>query len=104
MYQYIQTRGNRSPHKVHAAVWLCACRNRLSGCFISSYPPPNYVVVNKLRHFHTIEIVDLLGRVIHFQHSNGNTITLDVSGYGNGIYFVRIITEDGANVEKFVKK
>ena len=67
-------------------------------------PTSNAITISSERDFHTIEIVDLLGRAVHFQQSNGNTITLDVSGYSNGIYFVRMMTEDGTKVEKFVKQ
>ena len=52
----------------------------------------------------SIEIVDVLGRVVLSQHSAENNITLDVSGYSSGVYFVRMTTEDGIKAEKFIKK
>ena len=71
----------------------------------SIYPNPSssHITISSEKHFHIIEIIDLLGRTVHSQHNNGNN-TINVSGFRNGIYFVCIMTENGAEVQKFVKK
>jgi len=51
-----------------------------------------------------VEIFDVLGRAVYSQPNNGTHITLDISGYSNGVYFVRIMTADGVEVQKIVKK
>jgi hypothetical protein len=77
--------------------------NRMSKFSIYPNPTSGNITISSERDFHTIEIVDLLGRVIYVQPNNGNNITLNISGYSNGIYFVRIITENGKEMQKFVK-
>jgi hypothetical protein len=54
--------------------------------------------------FHTIEMISFLGQTVLSQPNVGNTTTLDVSNLPSGVYFVRIISEQGTNVQKFVKQ
>ena len=70
----------------------------------SIYPNPtsSHITIYSEKRFHTIEIIDFLGRVRFSQPNTGNNI-VDVSGYSTGVYFVRIITETGVEVQKFVK-
>jgi len=72
----------------------------------SIYPNPtsSHITISSEVEFYSVEIVDLFGRIIHSQINQNNSITLDVSKYSSGIYFVRIISNDGANIQKFVKQ
>jgi len=72
----------------------------------SIYPSPtsNTITIYSDSNFHTIEIVDILGKVVHYQTNNKNNITLDVSNYSTGVYFVRIMNEEEFKIQKFVKK
>jgi len=72
----------------------------------SIYPNPaeNHITISSEGDFYTVEIVDLFGRIIQSQMNHANSITLDVSNYTAGMYFVRIISKDGESVQKFVKK
>jgi len=72
--------------------------------FIYPNPTSSHITISSEKDFHTLEIMDLLGRVVYTQVNNGNNTTLNVSGYGNGIYFIRITTENGLEIKKFVKK
>jgi len=67
-------------------------------------PTSNSITISSESNFHTIEIVDLFGRIVHSQSNNKKNITLDVSNYCAGMYFVRIISKDVTSVLKFVKK
>ena len=72
----------------------------------SIFPNPTLsnITISSEKHFYAIKIVDLLGKVVYSQPNNGNNITLNVSGYSNGMYFVRIITENGTEMQKIYKK
>jgi len=54
--------------------------------------------------FNTVEVVNFLGQTIISQPVSGNEVKLDVSYLNNGIYFVRIASEKGASVKKFIKQ
>ena len=73
---------------------------------ISIFPNPtsNHITISSEEDFHFIEIFDMVGRIVHSQMNYEKTITLNVSNYGTGMYFVRIISKNGAKVQKFVKK
>jgi len=75
-----------------------------SAFYIFPSPTSNTITIYSDSNFQTIEIVDILGKIVHFQTNNGNNITLDVSHFSTGVYFVRIINEEGFKVQKFVKK
>lgn len=52
-----------------------------------------------------IELLDPFGRIIkQFENVTSSLFSIDISGLGNGLYFVRMITTDGsAEVVKFIK-
>ena len=79
-------------------------QNRNATFSIFPNPTSSHITISSEKDFHSIAIVDLLGRVVYAQTNNGTHSTLDVSSYCNGVYFVRIITENGAEVQKFVKR
>jgi hypothetical protein len=54
----------------------------------------------------TIKVVDIAGRELVTEYdiiSNGKVITLDVSSLPQGTYFIRIITGNKTQVERFSK-
>ena len=79
-------------------------QNTKSSFSIFPSPTSNDITISSKTDFHYLEIIDLLGRVVHFQTNNGNNITLNISNYSTGVYFVRIITDYGFEVQKFAKK
>jgi hypothetical protein len=66
-------------------------------------PVTNCITINAGNDFHTIEVVNFLGQTVLTQTNAGNTAILDVSQLTNGVYFVRIISKKGMNVQKIVK-
>jgi hypothetical protein len=54
--------------------------------------------------FHTIEVINFLGQTVVSQSNDKETATLDVVHLTNGIYFIRIVSENGTSVKKFVKQ
>ena len=54
--------------------------------------------------FNTVEIVNFLGQTVISQNNSTDNVQIDVSNLNSGVYFVRIASENGVNVQKFVKK
>ena len=53
----------------------------------------------------SIEVVNFLGQtVVSKTNLNKMDTTLDVSNLNNGIYFVRVVSNNGSSVQKFVKQ
>ena len=50
-----------------------------------------------------IEIVNSIGQVLQKINSRDNSITIDISDFAKGIYFVKVKSENGISVKKFVK-
>ena len=69
---------------------------------IKPNPATNNITITADYNFHTIEVLSFLGQIVLSQPNTDNT--LDVSNLTNGVYFVRIISENGTNVKKFVKQ
>jgi hypothetical protein len=67
-------------------------------------PAHNNITISAVTNFHTLEVVSFLGQKILSVSNDSNTAKLDVSNLSNGVYFVRIISETGISVKKFVKQ
>ena len=51
-----------------------------------------------------VSIIDMQGRLIFQQQLDKNNATFDLSAYSNGVYFVKLTTDDGIKTEKIIKK
>lgn len=51
-----------------------------------------------------IEVYDVYGKLLNSVEVNDNTITLDVTNFASGVYFTRIMTENGMVTKRIVKK
>ena len=67
-------------------------------------PAENNITITSLNDFNKIDVLNFLGQTIMTQTVSGRTATLDVANLHHGIYFVRIISENGVSTKKFVKK
>jgi hypothetical protein len=52
----------------------------------------------------TVEILDVYGKLLQTVEMTSEITTLNVSGLANGMYFVRVTTEQGAVTKAFVKR
>ena len=71
---------------------------------ISIYPNPTNgtIHINSKFNIKSIELYDVQGRLL--ETIIGNAIKVDISTQMNGIYFMKINTEDGSKVEKVIKE
>ena len=53
-----------------------------------------------------IEIIDVYGKVVRtvVGANNYSSIRINVSGLANGMYFVRVTTDEGVATKTFIKK
>jgi hypothetical protein len=73
---------------------------------ISIYPNPtnSFVTINCNSNIKSIELYDVQGRILETSIENNTSAKLDISEKQNGIYFLKINTENGSKVEKIVKE
>jgi photosystem II stability/assembly factor-like uncharacterized protein len=69
------------------------------------YPTPaiNNIII-EIPQQEIIEISNIQGRLIRSLKVIGNKTSIDVSGFAKGMYFVKVKTENGISVKKFVKE
>ena len=52
--------------------------------------------------FTSVQAFDITGRVVYASDATGNSLSIDVSNWNNGIYLVQIATENGVQVKRIV--
>jgi len=72
---------------------------------VSFYPNPASDVLNiRANNIKTIEIINMMGAIIINTSASGNTHTLDISSLTPGLYFIRVTTETGVSVGRFIRQ
>lgn len=71
---------------------------------IAPNPAKNSVTVTAISNIKSIELFDVQGRILQTILEDKNTTTIDISNKSNGIYFLKVTTENGSSVEKLVKE
>ena len=81
--------------------------DELSSAF-NLYPNPAndrlYIETQTLTQTLTVEIYDVYGRSQQSTVNSQRSLSIDVSNFNSGIYFVKIVTDNGEVVKRFVKK
>jgi len=67
-------------------------------------PAQNKITISANIDFNKIEIINFLGQTVMLQSNDKNSAILDISHLNNGVYFVRVVSEKGMSVKKFVKQ
>ena len=67
-------------------------------------PAQNEITISAAISFNTVEVINFLGQTVISQINNAQTVKLDISNLNNGVYFVRLVSENGTSVKKFVKQ
>lgn len=70
---------------------------------VNIYPNPANTVLNVTAssEINTVEIYSLTGAKVATINGNGTNVKVNVADYANGMYFVKIITNDGTTTKKF---
>ena len=69
---------------------------------IALYPNPTTSILNIAANgVKEVSVLDINGRTVMTEQ---NVNSIDLSELANGVYFVRVITNDGVATEKIVKK
>ena len=73
---------------------------------VTSYPNPTKgnVTINCDNTIKKIELFDVQGRILQTKVEDNTTSQLNISNKANGLYFIRITTENGVTVEKVIKE
>lgn len=73
---------------------------------ISLYPNPTNGVVNISSKFNikSVELYDVQGRILETSIEQNSNIKFDISEKQNGVYFLKINSENGSKVEKIIKE
>ncbi len=70
---------------------------------VNIYPnPANGIIYIEAKNIQTIEIIDVLGKVVKQLQKSGNKMQIDLSNIRKGIYFIKIKTEKGIVTEKLI--
>lgn len=66
------------------------------------YPNPtsSYLIVENDKNIQRIEIIDLMGRIVHVENPNSSIARMSVSTFSNGVYFVKL---NGKVIGRFEK-
>jgi hypothetical protein len=74
-----------------------------TGCILFPNPASDKVTII-VPQKSEIEILTIEGQIIKRLNSDENYITIDISDFAKGIYFVKLKTENGIGVNKFIKE
>ncbi len=75
-----------------------------SSVTITPNPASEFVLVQANSLIQSVEVYDTLGRIIQTIIINKNESKLNINSYSSGTYFIKIVTEKGAKVQKLLKK
>ena len=69
------------------------------------YPNPtsSIITINSNETIESIDLYDSLGRVLVSKIVESNEVSLELSNYNNGVYFVKIIKDNSEKIEKILK-
>lgn len=73
---------------------------------VSVYPNPSHAVFNIAAgdEIRSVRLYDIQGRLLLTKFPDDNVARLDLSDRQAGIYFIKVITDDGFSVAKIIKK
>ncbi|MCF0200306.1 MAG: T9SS type A sorting domain-containing protein, partial [Bacteroidales bacterium] len=78
--------------------------NADNGCRLYPNPASTMLRIETESPMQQVEVFDLLGRLVLRENPNANSACIDLSHCENGVYFIQILHENGAQqVQKVVK-
>ena len=94
---------------VYMTVNECTGITNITGTIegLEVYPNPNsgeFTVALNNGLLKTIEVVDLTGRIISLTNSSDNHVNMNISSLSNGVYYVKVKSDNAVEVLKVVKQ
>ena len=76
--------------------------NELAATKFNMYPNPtkDKVVIEAQSNIQQVMLMGIKGEMLEDRKTNSNKVELNLEGYSQGIYVVRIVTEDGVATQK----
>ena len=76
--------------------------NELSAIKLNVYPNPakDVVCIEAAQNIQQVTLMSLTGAVLEERKANAQQVKLNLEGYSEGIYVVRIVTEEGVETRK----
>ncbi|HQQ93856.1 MAG TPA: GEVED domain-containing protein [Bacteroidia bacterium] len=74
---------------------------------VKLYPNPTsgeFVVEIHNKTLNSVQVTDLTGRIVYNNSSKNEKISIDLGNYANGVYYVKVSTDQGSEVIKVVKQ
>ena len=75
-----------------------------TGDSVKVYPNPSKDVFNiEGEGIRKVEVVNAFGQVVYAQEVGNNTVQIDLSDCANGVYMLRVVTEQGTKTQRIMK-
>lgn len=72
--------------------------------FVSIYPNPTSSILNvEADNILSVTILDMSGKIIYFANENCSATSIDLSGFANAEYMVKVETESGSSLKRIIK-
>lgn len=71
---------------------------------IAPNPVKNILTISAQNDITSVQLFDIHGRLLQTVLENDNSATLDFTGKATGVYFVKVITDNGMKVQKVIKE
>lgn len=71
---------------------------------VSVYPNPTSSILNiEAENLVSISIFDMSGKIVYFADENCSTASIDLSGFANAEYMVKVETKEGSSLKRIIK-
>lgn len=71
---------------------------------VSIYPNPTSSILNiEAENLVSISIFDMSGKIVYFANENCSTASIDLSGFANAEYMVKVETKEGSSLKRIIK-
>jgi hypothetical protein len=90
------------PEQNYISIDLTSTEENLESS-LKLYPnPTNGFVTIELEAMQKVMVYNALGQVLLSKEANGDALQLDLSGLGNGLFWVKVMTQNGTVVRPLV--
>ena len=71
---------------------------------VSIYPNPTSSILNvEAENLISVTILDMSGRIIYFANESCSATSIDLSGFANAEYMVKVETKEGRSLKRIIK-